>query len=118
LLPSDVHHYVKRVLKIASYQRYMDDITLFHDDPAVLESARNEIEAWLAQERGLTLSIATVRPTRDPSTYLGFRVSRAGLAPGPKAKRRLKQRLSRAGLTAPAQLARGLQAYRGVLLTI
>lgn len=111
-------HYVKRVLKIASYQRYMDDITLFHDDLRVLEAARGAIEAWLIQERGLKLKIAALRPTHEASTYLGFRVSRAGLAPGPKAKRRLKQRLRSAGLAAPAQLARSLHAYRGVLLSI
>ena len=111
-------HYVKRVLKVAAYQRYMDDITLFHDDPQVLEEARDAIETWLAQERGLALSLAALRSTREASTYLGFRVSRAGLAPGPKAKRRLKQRLRGAGLVAPVCLTRGLQAYRGVLLSI
>jgi len=59
-----------------------------------------------------------VQPTTQPSTFLGFRVSRAGLLPGPKARRRLRQRLRDASVLGPDRLTRGLRAYRGVLLTL
>jgi hypothetical protein len=116
-------HYVKRTLKIAAYQRYMDDFTLFGNDRVLLEEAREAIREWLRQERQLELNPRRqrVQPTAQPSTYLGFRVSQAGLSPGPKAKRRLKRRLREAearGVKGLKGLVRGLRAYRGVLLTI
>jgi hypothetical protein len=113
-------HYVKRTLKIAAYQRYMDDCSLFSDDRAVLEDAREAIREWLWTKRRLTLNPRrlAVQPTAQPSTYLGFRVSRSGLLPGPKAKRRLKQRLRDAEALGTDRLVRSLRAYRGVLLTI
>lgn len=113
-------HYVKRTLKIAAYQRYMDDFTLFDDNRAALEEAREAIREWLRRERQLEFNPRhqTVQPTTQPSTYLGFRVSRSGLLPGPKAKRRLKQRLRDAEALGTDRLIRGLRAYRGILLTI
>jgi RNA-directed DNA polymerase len=110
-------HHIKRTLKIKFYQRYMDDMTLFHDDHEVLEHAHAAIAQWLRVERGLELNPAAVYPTRQPSTYLGFRVSAAGLAPGPKAKRRLRLRLRQESV-ADAPLKRSLKAYRGMLLSI
>lgn len=113
-------HYVKRTLKITAYQRYMDDFTLFGDDRAVLEDVREAIREWLRRERQLELNPRrqAVQPTAQSSTYLGFRVSRSGLLPGPKAKRRLKQRLHDAETMGTDRLIRGLRAYRGILLTI
>ena len=67
----------------------------------------------------LTLEQAATRLGKSVMpTYLGFRISRAGLLPGPKAKKRLQQRLRKATLTNPDQLARSLRAYQGMLLTI
>ena len=113
-------HYVKRTLKVAAYQRYMDDFDLFGDDRSLLEDQRETIREWLWSERRLELNPhrQAVRPTSQPSTYLGFRVSRSGLSPGPKAKRRLKQRLKNADAIGVDKLVRGLRAYRGVLFTI
>ena len=113
-------HYIKRTLKIKAYLRYMDDFSLFHDNPARLEEARRAVSEWLLTERRLCLKSpdALVQSTRQASSYLGFRVSRAGLAPGPKAKRRLRQRLRQAESMGGARLAKGLQAYRGLLLSI
>jgi hypothetical protein len=98
----------------------MDDMTLFHDDHRTLEDARDAIRDWLWSERRLELKSYdhTLQPTAQPSTFLGFRVSRSGLAPGPKAKRRLKQRLRRTEDLGTAALVRGLRAYRGMMLSI
>jgi hypothetical protein len=98
----------------------MDDFTLFANDREQLEDWREVIREWLWRERRLTLKPKrqAVQPTTQPATYLGFRVSRAGLMPGPKAKRRLKQRLRNADVLGPDRLARSLKAYRGVLLTL
>ncbi|MCG8423786.1 MAG: RNA-directed DNA polymerase [Proteobacteria bacterium] len=112
-------HFVKRTLKITGYLRYMDDFSLFADERGRLESAREAIRDWLASERRLELKPRnqSVQPTREPSTYLGFRVSRAGLGMGPKAKRRLQARLraTKRGSSNLDQLERSLRSLQGML---
>jgi RNA-directed DNA polymerase len=113
-------HHVKRSLGVAGYLRYMDDIVLFSDDSPSLQQARESIRSWLREERRLDLKARRdgVQPTTQPSTYLGFRVSRAGVLPGPKAKMRLKQRLAAADSMKGETLQRCLTSYRGLLLSI
>ncbi len=110
-------HFVKRELKIGPYLRYMDDFVLLGERREELAAAREAIGLWLAAERGLRLKHpdAPVLPNSQPASFLGFRISRAGLLPGPKMKRRLRTRLHDAQALGPARLARGLAAYRGVL---
>ncbi len=111
-------HFVKRTLKVESWQRYMDDGTLFGDDRSQLEDHREAIREWLRVHRRLELKKRRdgVQPTTQPSTYLGYRVSRSGLAPGPKAKRRLKRRLANVDALGTDGLVRSLRSYRGLLL--
>jgi hypothetical protein len=113
-------HFVKRTLKVRGYLRYMDDFTLFGDCRRELEDHREAIREWLRGERRLELKRRRdgVRPTTQPSTFLGFRVSRAGVLPGPKAKRRLRRRLKNVETTGTEKLVRSLKAYRGLLLSV
>ena len=110
-------HYVKRELKVPVYLRYMDDFVLFHDDRMRLTEAKVAIARWLEQERGLTLNPRRerVEPTHHPAVFVGYRISRAGLAPSRRLRRRLKRRLARAVLGGPQALRRTLSAYRGLL---
>jgi RNA-directed DNA polymerase len=109
-------HAIKRVLKVPGYLRYMDDFVLFADRAEALAEARERIGDWLARERGLALKDPLVKPldNRLPAVFLGFRVSRAGVGPGPKALHRLRRRLRAADDLDPEQLARSLQAFRGI----
>ncbi len=111
-------HFVKRTLKVPGYLRYMDDFSLFTDDREQLLSARTQIAEWLLRERGLTLGRKRweVFDTRDPTRFVGYRVSRAGVAPGPKVKRRLRKRLRAAAARGTDSLARSIASYRGVFL--
>jgi RNA-directed DNA polymerase len=111
-------HFVKRELKVPGYLRYMDDLVLFDDDPGRLAEAREAIAQWLAQHRSLTLKPTpqAVEPTRAPAVFLGYRLTRAGIAPAPKLRRRLRGRLRLAAERGPASLARSLASYRGLLL--
>jgi len=111
---------VKRSLKVAGYLRYMDDLVLFGDKPALLEEAREANRERLRRERGLELKrrLDGVQPAAQPATYLGFRVSRAGVLPGPRAKRRLRERLSQADAIEAGRLERTLVSYRGLLLSL
>jgi hypothetical protein len=47
-----------------------------------------------------------------PAVFVGFRVSRAGNGPGPKARRRLRWRLRRADADDPEHLARSRSYLR------
>jgi hypothetical protein len=113
-------HYVMRSLKAPGYLRYMDDLVLFGDDPLFLADAREAIRSWLQAERRLELKRRRdgVQPTAQPASYLGFRVSRAGVLPGPKAKRRMRQRLADADAMGVDRLERSLGSYRGLLLSL
>ncbi len=88
-------HHVKRALKVPGYLRYMDDFVLFDDRAEALSEARDSITEWLAGERGLALKQPKKEPldNRLPAIFLGFRVSRVGLGPGPKSLKRLRRRL-------------------------
>lgn len=97
-------HQAQRSLRVPAWQRYMDDLSLFGDDPRQLMDLRDAISAWLAVHRGLRLKDEKAEPrsTRAPSIYLGYRVSREGLCPGPRARGRITAHV-RAAAT-PAQL--------------
>ncbi|AUB80385.1 hypothetical protein [Candidatus Thiodictyon syntrophicum] len=77
---------------------------------------RDLIADWLECERGLRLKDPGAEPldNRLPAVFLGFRISRAGMGPGPKAVRRLRRRLRQADGLDPAHLARSLLAFRGM----
>ncbi|HNC99255.1 MAG TPA: reverse transcriptase domain-containing protein, partial [Myxococcota bacterium] len=58
--------YICRVLGHGTTQRYMDDITLFGNDPSELLCHRDTIAAWLHKNRGLRLKDPDAQPQ---STY-------------------------------------------------
>lgn len=65
-------HFVKEVLRIRYYGRYMDDFYLIHEDKAVLKDAWSRIEKHLSA-RGLELNGKTnIFPLRNGLDFLGF----------------------------------------------
>ncbi len=110
-------HFVKRQLKIHAYLRFMDDVSLFSDDPEQLIECRETIAGWLQEQRRLTLNPKRwqVLPTAQPSIFLGYRVSRAGLIPGRKLMRRMRKRLRALRDQDPERLTRSLRSYRGLM---
>jgi RNA-directed DNA polymerase len=52
---NDFDHYVKRVLGVKHYGRYVDDFFLIHQDKYFLLSCKDQIEHYLKQSLGLTL---------------------------------------------------------------
>ncbi len=110
-------HFAKRELKIAAYQRYMDDVVCFADDASTLRGWRQAIGDWLLDERRLLLNPRKghVRPAAQPQTYLGYRISRQGWDLGPKAMRRFRKQLPLLARGDPGRLERSLAAWRGVM---
>jgi RNA-directed DNA polymerase len=110
-----VDQFVKRTLKVRAYLRYMDDLVLFGDDRPALEAAHAAVAGWLAEHRRLVLGPAQVVECGEPCTFLGYRVSRSGLAPGEKMRRRLPARVRRAARRGATALARTLASYRALV---
>ncbi len=110
-------HYLKRVLKVPGYLRYMDDCVLFCDDKSHLEDCRSLLAAWLAENRGLTLNPKklNVTPNCSPGVFLGYRISRSGISPSRKLRRRMKARLRLAAEKGDDALIRSIRSYRGLL---
>jgi hypothetical protein len=79
------------------------------------KSAQGAVAGWLAEHRRLTLNPGHIVETAQPCTFLGYRVSRAGLAPGKKLRRRLPERVRRAAGRGPRALERTLQSYRALV---
>jgi len=96
----------------------MDDCVLFAHDPRQLQTARGAIAEWLAVERRLALNPKhrEVLPNRAPGVFLGYRISRSGITPSRKLRRRMPGRLRRAAAHGEAALTRSIHAYRGLLL--
>jgi hypothetical protein len=44
-------HYIKEVLRVKKYLRYVDDFALFHDDPNILQKWQNKISLFLEKRR-------------------------------------------------------------------
>lgn len=111
-------HFIKRVLRIPGYLRYMDDFVLFSDDAPQLERAREQVRGWLATERGLSLNAkrGVVQANQDAGIFLGFRVDRGGVSPGPKMRERLRVKVAAAARCGPEALQRTILAYRSLFL--
>ena len=73
-------HFVKRELKIGAYLRYMDDFTLFGDDPVRLEEARGAIAAWLERHGEIPLPpyVERAPAASDRERYQTVLASREG----------------------------------------
>lgn len=69
----DLDHYIKEVLHIKYYVRYMDDFILIHEDKGYLKYCREQIKERLTA-LGLTLSRKKTHifPITQPIHFLGF----------------------------------------------
>jgi retron-type reverse transcriptase len=66
-------HYIKEVLRVPGYVRYVDDFALFGNDPREIQVWRRELERFLARRR-LTLHPLKTRliQRQEPTEFLGF----------------------------------------------
>lgn len=72
-------HFVKERLRCRGYVRYVDDIALFHDDPAQLACWRSAIERFLVGRRlSLHPRKTRIEATSVPALFLGYELSPGG----------------------------------------
>jgi hypothetical protein len=70
---SPVDHRLKDRLRVRAYLRYMDDMLVFSDDRAEVESFARAVEEACWRQR-LRLHPWQARPTRAGVTFLGYRI--------------------------------------------
>ena len=86
-------HFITEVLH-APYLRYVDDFALFHDDPAVLATWRDDIASWLAHRRlSLHPRKTVIHDTKAPAAFLGYVLSPDGRRLPEDNVRRFRNRL-------------------------
>lgn len=109
-------HFVKRTLKVKGYIRYMDDLLFFGDSETELAEVGQAVADWLKTHRRLELKPDRVGivPTGTASTYLGYRISRSGIRPGPKLKKNMRIRLRIAAKKGHQVLRRVEASYHGL----
>lgn len=90
---------------------------MFADDKVMLREARSAVAGWLWEKRRLTLNPNRqhVQMTKESSTFVGYRVVRAGLSPGEKMKKRLVLNVRKAAARGPEALARTVRSYRALV---
>lgn len=89
---SGLDHYVKEVLKVPVYIRYMDDMLVFG---ASLEQVRcyvNSIRNYLGVQLGLELKPVVLETTIKGVTFLGYHVSRHKILLSRRSKIRFKRK--------------------------
>ena len=123
LVLAELDHRITRTWKVPGYLRYVDDLVLFGPTRSALEHRRDEIAAWLWNERSLRLKhpLAVTRSCRGHLDVLGFRIRREGVAPLPRAtvrmRRRAASRIVAGGRVMSAEKAgRGIAASAGLLM--
>ena len=67
-------HFVKEVLKIKMYIRYMDDFVLIHPDKAYLQFCKKEIINFLANMKLKLNNKSHIFPIRNGADFLGFHI--------------------------------------------
>ncbi len=83
---NSMDHFIKEVLKIKGYTRYVDDFALFANDPGQLQDAHGRLAAFLAQRRLLLHPRKThLQSTFAPTQFLGFDLPTKGEVRLPKA---------------------------------
>lgn len=88
-------HFIKEVLRVPGYVRYVDDFALFHDDPAVLAQWQIKIARYLEGRRLILHPIKThIAACTEPAEFLGLVLHGSGYRRLPEANvRRFRNRL-------------------------
>jgi RNA-directed DNA polymerase len=65
-------HFIKEKLHILAYVRYMDDMVLWHNDPAVLKKARLEIQAYIEKTLLCDLKPIQMKRVQHGLPFVGY----------------------------------------------
>jgi len=109
-------HFIKRVLKIKYYGRYVDDMLLIHNDRQVLWGAISRIREFLAEELRLTLHPRKIRLQRADKgfAFLGAYIYRRKIMAGRRIVKNFKKCIYEPCPNLEKQ-SRRVQSYLGLM---
>jgi len=81
-------HYVKEVLRVPAYVRYMDDMVLWHHDKEGLLAMGYKFQEFIARELLLELKPFCLNETRKGLPFLGYLLYRGQVRLAPRSKKR------------------------------
>lgn len=110
-------HYIKEIIRVRGYVRYMDDFVLWADEKNALKAHLEATRSFLLSELNLGLkgNVQINRCARG-LPFLGYRVFADRLTLGPRARRRFNRKLRSyeqewvTGVWSEADLARHMEA--------
>lgn len=102
IVPNEIDHYIKDVLGIKFYSRYMDDGTIFSDDKDFLRKVYGEMEN-LAAQKGLAFSKAKTHIIKVSDGFTFLKVRYAITSSG-----KIVRKLDRSGIV---RMRRNLKKY-------
>lgn len=88
---NDLDHYIKEVLKIKYYIRYMDDLVIIHEDRNYLKYCLNKIKIYI-KKYGLELNHKTMI-TKNQFIFLGYHFYTNKIKIISKNRRKIKKKL-------------------------
>jgi len=86
-------HYVKEILKVKKYIRYMDDMVFLSDSKAYLKDVCRAVQAFLHDNLDLDIHQPVLNSTAQGTPFLGFSIKPSGIYLLRKSKKRYARRL-------------------------
>jgi len=90
---AQLDHYVKEILKIRAYVRYMDDMVLWHDDHSVLLKAGRQLQSYLKNELDLILKPFCLNRNKHGLPFLGYLIYPARTRLSQRSRARFRNKL-------------------------
>ncbi|MCQ2265352.1 MAG: RNA-directed DNA polymerase [Bacteroidales bacterium] len=90
---SVIDHFAKENLFVSGYVRYMDDVLIFDDACDKLKVIVKKICAKANDEFGLEFKAPVFRSTRQPVSFLGYKLRRHCVSLNKRSRLRLKKKL-------------------------
>ncbi len=72
---SDLDHYIKEVLRVPAYIRYMDDMLLFANDRKEVKEIVNRVKEYLEKSLSLVLKPVQISNVNGGISFLGYTLS-------------------------------------------
>jgi RNA-directed DNA polymerase len=85
---SEADHYVKEILRVPAYVRYMDDMVLWHHDKEELLAIGYRFQEFIARELLLELKPFCLNETRKGLPFLGYLLYNEQVRLAPRSKKR------------------------------
>lgn len=90
---SGLDHYVKEVLGVREYVRYMDDFLVFASGREELEDCVREVRRYASEQLALTLKPVVCLASGSGLPFLGYKIYPHKVLLNGRSKRRLKQKM-------------------------